>query len=362
MNMAHNLSMQWNNSIQMPENNETEISEISLAAETIVLFTGVFIIVIGIISNFLVIFVIYKVRQLRSTYNLFVINLLVTDTVLLGYLLPFNIATFRYGYFPLDNSVCVFNGVIANLLFPSSILTLMNIAIDRYITICHYKIHKRIYTERMTVLIIVGTWMLSIFLSVPALFGAFSFEYDPIIRTCLFSRFSNKLYTIVFLSLGIGVPVIVNFICYFKLFVYLRKTNKDIFKNWNNVLTRKRFMENIRLTYTLCALFILHIVFYLPFGIVSILGDNVFLFSESFHHVANFLCFANSGLNSILYGVFNSNIRKAILETLCCGMNKKVRNERRSYLPSITIRRRFIPRVTYHLGTVVIHNLKTEPI
>lgn len=66
------------------------------------------------------------------------------------------------------------------------------------------------------------------------------------------------------------------------------------------------------------AVFVVYMILYIPFGITAIFLKDTRDVPSSLHAAGIYLCFINSCINGIIYGLLNSNIRRAYKEALSC--------------------------------------------
>jgi hypothetical protein len=108
------------------------------------------------------------------------------------------------------------------------------------------------------------------------------------------------------------------FIC--QLSVYFKTFNS------NNKNTMVRMLIELIITRCQFAIFVAYLIFYLPFGISTTIGFISGIDISWLSTFGMYLGFANSCINSILYGAMNRNIRHAYFKSLCClNKNKHVR-------------------------------------
>jgi hypothetical protein len=115
------------------------------------------------------------------------------------------------------------------------------------------------------------------------------------------------------------VPVSVTALCYLKIYFYVRKSKLKLFQHCTNPLARRRLSHELNVTRSQFSVFIAYLVFYMPFGITATIRTAAKNFPDEFHTLAMYLCFTNSCINSILYGILNTKMRKAYKESLSCN-------------------------------------------
>ncbi|XP_065652489.1 alpha-1B adrenergic receptor-like [Hydra vulgaris] len=179
---------------------------------------------LGIVINLFVIIIILKNKRLRTTTNLFILNLATADLLFT----VFGISAIFYKDFQKtlskQNSICVVIGFFTLLFLTTSIWTLVMISINRYLNVAKAHVIKTLYTRRKTVFIIAGVWIFSVFISAPPLIGWSEFKSTS--SFCTINGKKNISYTI-FLGLFVYViPMVFLASLYMRIFFLLNKFEK----------------------------------------------------------------------------------------------------------------------------------------
>lgn len=294
----------------------------NINTRVIFLIVGSLLYVIGVGGNSLIIWTLFRIKRLRIVQNVFVVMLAGVDLLIIGYLLPQAMLSLISNQEPFSKGFCIFNAIFGHLLFTTCLQLIMCIAICRYVRICHSAMFDRIYTHRNALAICgicFGYWLLSVFPTF-ALTNPFIFEEQ--MHLCIFNRFENKIYTYMYIVFCLLLPVSVASFCYTNIYIYVRTAKLKLYRKWNNGLARQRVMHELTVTRTQFAIFVAYLIFYVPFGISTIIDSR----SNSFSWINTmgiYMGFANSCINSLLYGVMNSNIRKAYSEAIPCIHHRK---------------------------------------
>nr|KAG5713723.1 hypothetical protein BaRGS_024350 [Batillaria attramentaria] len=98
----------------------------------------------GVFGNVLIITTLLSQQALRSVHNIYIANLAVADLILSGYLLPMWLLDLYLGHHPVLNAAhCLLNSYGLCGTFSASVLTLLAISVNRYVSVCHYHIFIR---------------------------------------------------------------------------------------------------------------------------------------------------------------------------------------------------------------------------
>ncbi|XP_070184292.1 melatonin receptor type 1A-like [Littorina saxatilis] len=102
----------------------------------------------GVLGNVLIIATLLSQPALRSLHNLYIGNLAVADLIISSYSVPFWLLDLGGGRHPVANSAhCVCNAFITCCAFGTSVLTLVVISFNRYLSVCHHALFVRVSVD-----------------------------------------------------------------------------------------------------------------------------------------------------------------------------------------------------------------------
>ncbi|XP_062293117.1 neuropeptide Y receptor type 2 [Scomber scombrus] len=285
-----------------------------LAYSTIILF--------GVIGNCLVIYVVYKFKNLRTVTNFFIVNLAVADLLVNTLCLPFTLVYTLYGEWMFGQVLCFMLPCAQGIAVHVSTITLNIIALDRHRSIVYHMETKM--SKDMCAAVIVITWAVSALLASPlAIFreyGTFDFPPDESIQVCTEkwpgSNMNGSIYSISMLLVQYGLPLAINSVAYIRIWNKLKNHMACGGRNDRN----QRKKKTTKMLLTMVVVFAiswlpLH-AFQLAVDIdssVLYMNDFKLLFTV-FHIVA--MC--STFVNPILYGWMNNNYRTAFLSVFKC--------------------------------------------
>lgn len=287
--------------------------------------------VIGLFGNILIIGAVCVHRKLRTTGNLFIVNLAIADLVVVSIIQPFTIIGVVSGpqFFINREELCHLVSTICVMSCASSMITLSAIALNRYIFVCKNKYYDTIYTSRTTPLMCIGIYLIVFLTDLPNFLGWGGHTYDFKTMGCSFDRLASLSYTL-FLSITIyWIPFILVMFCYIAIYLYVRKTRKllkttlDKSSSSNDLLLEARRQENIRMVRTFFIVVVCFLLCWTPYDLL-ILVDRNDSAPKLLYVILLAIGHSNSSLNSILYGATNKRFRKGYKQFLCmvfCGQN-----------------------------------------
>ncbi|KAJ8687210.1 hypothetical protein QAD02_023004 [Eretmocerus hayati] len=176
-------------------------------------------------GNVLVILSVFTYKPLRIVQNFFIVSLAVADLAVGLLVMPFNIAYFVLGKWIFGIHVCKLWLTCDVLCCTASILNLCTIALDRYWAINDPINYAQKRTLDRVLIIIAGTWVISMAISSPPLLGWNDWpeRLEPG-TPCQLTR--RKGYVIYSAIGSFWAPLAVMSIVYLEIFSALRKRAK----------------------------------------------------------------------------------------------------------------------------------------
>ncbi|CAH1257737.1 HCRTR2 [Branchiostoma lanceolatum] len=284
--------------------------EISLQAGSIGLFM-----VLATVANALVGASIYLNRSLHTISNMFIGNLATVDFMSGLLVFPFVLVAAINQSWWFGRWMCKINAFLTHVNSSTSLLTLACIAFDRYQAVCNPMFYHNRATKSIARKAIVMSWVLSIILSSPVLFGVAT-EFDQARCGCVTSRYDFSTYTYCRafrMATAIG-PVLVICFCYWQIFAVVRKQCRAI-----NQLPGTDKQARLRVTEAKAArmlgvVIIAFVVCYIPFTVVLLVGKEKV--PPVWQTVAHWMSYSSAVLNPISYGLQAREIRRGFAKFL----------------------------------------------
>jgi len=183
--------------------------------------------VLGSSGNILTILAVILAKHLHRTHNIYIAHLACVDLLINAFLIPTNIYGFQYGI----PSNCPVIGAISIICLVVSILSLLMVALNRYILICKdASTYARFYNRKTVSVSIVVMWLYACALIIPMQsFHALGWS----VKTwyCFFVNydFSTYIYVSVCMSqLGVVAPAGGTALCYVLIMRKMRASAKKL--------------------------------------------------------------------------------------------------------------------------------------
>jgi len=162
---------------------------------------------------------------------------------------------------------------------------------------------------------VVCSCIVGVAFTIPLLCSDDFWLFERPMHACIFNRYGSVTYSVVCMCTIVGIPTGLTTCCYVQIYRYVRKARKQLHTHENNGLAAKRLTYEEMLAKTQFSVFVVYMFMYFPFGILTIGGQRS-NYPDAVHTMAIYMCYFNSCINCILYGVLNKNMRKAYLESI----------------------------------------------
>ncbi|XP_069690379.1 bombesin receptor subtype-3-like [Periplaneta americana] len=285
-----------------------------------------FILVTGIMGNGILLFIFARHKDVRSSPNMIILNLIVGDTLNLLINLPLHYAM-HYNRFWMGGILCPLYEMVRFTILGVSALSVVCVSIQRYFAVIHSLKAKRI-TNRYICVYIFSVWIVAIFVSLPE-----SFNYIFVDKVCTTYDQNRRMIAsvVLFLFYCIVCPCVM-IVFSVLMATRLRNSTRDVPNQIRNISvehSRKRSAKVLK------ALAISFVISYVPwftwmlvrycFGSqLETLPNLVFEYIDS---IAYYLLFLNVCFNPLALYFASSTFRKPVNMYLfsCCRRRKNKR-------------------------------------
>ncbi|XP_039962378.1 allatostatin-A receptor isoform X2 [Bactrocera tryoni] len=280
--------------------------------------------VAGLLGNVLVIFVVVANQQMRSTTNLLIINLAVSDILFVVFCVPFTAADYVLPTWPFGNLWCKFVQYMIVVTCHCSVYTLVLMSFDRFLAVVHPVTSMSLRTERNAMLAIFCAWILILSSAIPvALAHSVRLYYfkGRSYTACVFST-EEEGWSLIgfqisfFMSSYVAPLTLISFLYMGMLARLWRaapgcKPSEESRKGKRRVT---RMVVVVVLAFAIC---------WLPIHLILVMkaltwypGTHASVIVQIISHV---LAYTNSCINPILYAFLSDNFRKAFRKVVGCG-------------------------------------------
>ncbi|XP_013869312.1 nociceptin receptor [Austrofundulus limnaeus] len=270
--------------------------------------------VIGLVGNFLVMYVIIRYTKMKTATNIYIFNLALADSLFLA-TLPFQGTDVFLGFWPFGNALCKTVVSIDYYNMFTSTFTLTVMSMDRYVAVCHPVKALDMRTPHKAKVVNICVWVLASVFGVPAMvLGNVEVEREHNIVECILAIPEPKTHwepvfgTCVFLF-SFLIPVAIISICYSLMVKRLR--NVRILSG-----SKEKDRNLRRITRMVLVVVAVFVVCWTPIQIM-VLAQCLGLNLSSLYTLMHFfiaLGYVNSSLNPVLYAFLDENFKRCFRE------------------------------------------------
>jgi len=182
---------------------------------------------LGTGGNILTIMAVILAKSLHRIHNIYIAHLAGVDLVINAFLIPTNIYGLEHG----RPSNCTAIGALSLICLVASILSLMMIALNRYILICkNSATYAKFYNRKTIVFSMLLIWVYASVITLPMLsFNALNWNHKT--WYCFFINYDFVTYlyiSISMASLGVVAPAVITATCYTLIMRRMRASNKAL--------------------------------------------------------------------------------------------------------------------------------------
>ncbi|XP_061581598.1 teleost multiple tissue opsin 3a [Cololabis saira] len=275
-----------------------------------------FILVAGILSNFLTLLVFVKFRSLWTPINLILLNISLSDILVCVFGTPFSFAASLHGRWLIGEHGCKWYGFANSLFGIVSLVSLSVLSYERYVTVLHHS-QVDISDFRKAWLCVGGSWLYSLFWTLPPFLGWSSYGLEGPGTSCsvqwhLRSPISVS-YVLCLFIFCLLLPLLLMVYCYGRILVAIRGVGKV------NLLAAQRREQRI----LVMVLFMVscYMLCWMPYGIVALMATfgPSGLVSPMGSVVPSILAKFSTVVNPVIYVFFNNQFYRCFVAFVKCS-------------------------------------------
>ncbi|XP_077979599.1 allatostatin-A receptor-like [Glandiceps talaboti] len=308
---------------------ENTIPETNIVSYVIPIVYGLTCLV-GFVGNTLVIYVVLKVRKMKTTTNLFILNLSIADFLFLLLVVPFTAVGYTVPSWPFGRFICKLTNYLTIVNLYASVFTLMCMSFDRYLAVVYPIRSMKFRNVRNATIVVVAMWCIVIVALCPILTKCTTISYldantGKVITYCGFTftptekqAFWGQLFFTSYV-----LPVVLMSITYFFMLKRL----------WTGVVpqganTKENVKQKKKVTKMVVFVVVVFCICWMPIQSV--------ILTDAFHvlkvtppvqiiiWIGNIMSYANSCINPIIYAFLSDNFRKSFKKVCKCQDGKNV--------------------------------------
>ena len=285
--------------------------------------------IISIIGNSLVCLAVYRNRNLRSTTNVYIIALAVSDLLVAMIEMPLASATLIIGRFDFGFALCQLQGFIGPFATYVTPATMGLTAFNRYMRIVKGNSYNKVFSPCRSKIWVCCLWMsLALYLLIGRLTGWLNIGFITGYAVCAFT-YPTAASQIVQYTIMVGVlffiPLCIGIFSYFKIFFKTSQHQQIVVQslqnstNGNNSTAMGSTVKEINISRVLLYVGAGFLCCWIPLWALALWKR----FSpETCPRIAELLVtffrFLSSTINPFIYTFNNNDFRKEFRKLLCC--------------------------------------------
>ncbi|XP_028291838.1 teleost multiple tissue opsin 2b [Gouania willdenowi] len=274
-----------------------------------------FIMTFGFLNNLVVLLLFCKFKKLRTPVNMMLLNISVSDMLVCLFGTTLSFASSIRGRWLLGRSGCSWYGFINSCFGIVSLISLVILSYDRYSTLTVY--NKRGPDYRKPLLAVMGSWLYSLFWTVPPLLGWSSYGIEGAGTSCSVSwtvrSAQSHAYIICLFIFCLGLPILVMIYCYGRLLWAVKQVGKI-----RKTAARRREYHILFMVLTTAACYMLC---WMPYGVVAMMAtfgpSNII--SPVASVVPSLLAKSSTVINPLIYILMNKQFYRCFLVMFHCN-------------------------------------------
>ncbi|XP_045882086.1 melanopsin isoform X1 [Meles meles] len=271
-----------------------------------------------------------RTRGLRTPSNMFIINLAVSDFFMSFTQAPvFFISSLHKRWF-FGEAGCEFYAFCGAVFGITSMITLMAIALDRYLVITHPLAAIGVVSKRRAALVLVGVWLYALAWSLPPFFGWSAYVPEGLLTSCSWDYMSFtpsvRAYTMLLFCFVFFLPLLVIIYCYIFIFRAIRETGRALqtFRACEGGVRSPRQQQRLQREWKMAKIELLVILLFVlswaPYSTVALtaFAGYAHVLTPYMNTVPAVIAKASAIHNPIIYAITHPKYRMAIAQHLPC--------------------------------------------
>ena len=296
---------------------------------------------IGLPWNLLMIVTIVKERLYRQPTTILLLNLALSDVLMLLLIIPLDIVTGLTGEFHYGNSdyvrcsVCRSHHFFTGIFFDSTLVSIVMLSLDRFMFIYKPLRYDNIITAKRATLAVVIVWTVSIAERLVPIVTLEKPTFSPQFLTCIWGD-STTIYIIIWHIFCLSLNLVILLVCNSYVVYIVQRNIRAIYRvqrsfttdtekkshqeKLNLKIRRSRHKKQLHLIRVFGSLFTSNLITLLPFALLSIIVEFTRDIPVEVTAVANILFLSNVAIHPILETMLIRDIREPMkkMAFFCC--------------------------------------------
>ena len=287
--------------------------------------------ILSLIGNVLVCISVYRNPRLRTSTNLYIIALAISDLLSAIFVMPLAAGVLISSRWPFGETVCEMHAFFSLFVVYVSPVTMSFTAVNRYVRMCKSdQQYKRFFSQRKSCVALASAWMfVACYILIPRFTGLQGFHFVPGYAACLnkhLSNFSKMVHYFVVIVLFFLLPLTVTIFSYRKVSKKIREHNASVAQGlqrrqgWSETLST----HEIRISRSLLVVVFAFMFCWLPAWVITILTRLAANIPRNIQLLCAFCVNLSNTINPFIYAGMNPLFRREFTRILCCECYKRI--------------------------------------
>ena len=281
------------------------------------------IILIGIIGNSLVIYTICSSKVKRTSTNLLLLNLAITDILFLLVCVPFKAHKYAASQWALGDAVCMGTQYLAYVSTYVTIWSLVAVSVIRFLSVVYSNSVVKVQLKKNVIVVIAMIWVLSLCANIPSLL-AHTTKTMGSYTYCGMHEHAMEGVFVSFFTFAYVIPLLGISIMYVLILLYLNHHSTSAGVDPMQVRSRQRKHKVFKIVLVVVLVFAIS---WLPFHVNILLGlygtVPQGMAYEALRILWDCLAYGNSCANPIIYNYVSRDFRTAFKQVMCGKIYEK---------------------------------------
>ncbi|KAI4892630.1 hypothetical protein NFI96_034104 [Prochilodus magdalenae] len=273
-----------------------------------------FIMIFGFLNNLVVLVLFCRFKTLRTPVNLLLLNISVSDMLVCVFGTSLSFAASVRGHWLVGRRGCMWYGFVNSCFGIVSLISLVILSYERYSTLTVY--NKQAPDYRKPLLAVGGSWLYSLFWTLPPVLGWSSYGLEGAGTSCSVTWTSRTLhshsYIICLFIFCLGIPVLVMVYCYGRLLYAVKQVGR-----FRKTAARRR---EYHILFMVITTVVCYLVCWMPYGVVAMAATfgRPGLITPVLSVVPSLLAKSSTVFNPIIYILLNKQFYRCFLILFHC--------------------------------------------
>ncbi len=286
--------------------------------------------ILSLVGNVLVCLSVYRNPRLRTSTNLYIIALAISDLLPAIFVMPLAAGVLISSRWPFGETVCKMHAFFSLFVVYVSPVTMGLTAVNRYVKMCKSdQQYKRFFSHRKSCVVLASAWMfVACYILIPRRTGLQGFHFVPGYAACLnkhLSKLSKMLHYFVVVVLFFLLPLTVTIFSYRKVSKKIREHNMGVeqalqTQGRNATLST----HEIRISRSLFVVVFAFMLCWIPAWVITILTRLVANIPRNVQLLCAFCVNLSNTINPFIYAGMNPLFKREFKRMLRCETHQKI--------------------------------------